>query len=95
MYVVYLVVFVLGSGLYRKSPPEGNVLLNVCKCIGVRNLFHTTFWQTDSEIVMQIQLITILLISLPYAIGGEAKRKDQDGITGWTGLKRSIRYEYL
>ncbi|XP_060785677.1 solute carrier family 15 member 2-like isoform X2 [Neoarius graeffei] len=31
---IALVVFILGSGLYRKSPPEGNVLLNVCKCIG-------------------------------------------------------------
>ncbi|XP_062862673.1 solute carrier family 15 member 2 [Trichomycterus rosablanca] len=32
--VVALVVFIAGSGLYKKHPPEGNVLLNVCKCIG-------------------------------------------------------------
>ncbi|KAI5107049.1 solute carrier family 15 member 2 [Silurus meridionalis] len=32
--IIALVVFIAGSGLYRKSPPEGNVLLNVCKCIG-------------------------------------------------------------
>ncbi|XP_071602770.1 solute carrier family 15 member 2 isoform X5 [Heliangelus exortis] len=32
--VLSLVVFIAGSGLYRKTPPEGNVLLEVCKCIG-------------------------------------------------------------
>ncbi|XP_051760882.1 solute carrier family 15 member 2 [Ctenopharyngodon idella] len=32
--VIALVVFITGSGLYKKSPPEGNVLARVCKCIG-------------------------------------------------------------
>ncbi|KAM6986615.1 solute carrier family 15 member 2 [Aplochiton taeniatus] len=32
--VVALVVFISGSGMYKKSPPEGNVLLDVCRCIG-------------------------------------------------------------
>ncbi|XP_036449452.1 solute carrier family 15 member 2 [Colossoma macropomum] len=32
--VIATVVFIAGSGLYNKAPPEGNVLLNVCKCIG-------------------------------------------------------------
>ncbi|RXN31357.1 solute carrier family 15 member 2-like protein [Labeo rohita] len=32
--VIALVVFIAGSGLYKKSPPEGNVLLRVCQCIG-------------------------------------------------------------
>ncbi|XP_027652291.1 solute carrier family 15 member 2 isoform X5 [Falco naumanni] len=31
--VLALVVFIAGSGLYRKTPPQGNVLLEVCKCI--------------------------------------------------------------
>ncbi|XP_059356317.1 solute carrier family 15 member 2-like [Carassius carassius] len=37
--VIALVVFITGSGLYKKSPPEGNVLVRVCKCIGfaIRN----------------------------------------------------------
>lgn len=37
--VIALVVFISGSGLYKKSPPEGNVLVRVCKCIGfaIRN----------------------------------------------------------
>ncbi|KAJ8407141.1 hypothetical protein AAFF_G00288170 [Aldrovandia affinis] len=32
--VIALVVFIAGSGLYKKSPPEGNILLDVCKCMG-------------------------------------------------------------
>ncbi|XP_030344241.1 solute carrier family 15 member 2 isoform X4 [Strigops habroptila] len=31
---VLRVVFIAGSGLYRKTPPQGNILLEVCKCIG-------------------------------------------------------------
>uniref|UniRef100_A0A674D9X4 Solute carrier family 15 member 2 n=1 Tax=Salmo trutta TaxID=8032 RepID=A0A674D9X4_SALTR len=33
--VVALVVFISGSGMYKKSPPEGNILLDVCKCMGL------------------------------------------------------------
>uniref|UniRef100_A0A6Q2X2N2 Solute carrier family 15 member 2 n=1 Tax=Esox lucius TaxID=8010 RepID=A0A6Q2X2N2_ESOLU len=33
--VIALVVFISGSGMYKKSPPEGNVLSDVCKCIGL------------------------------------------------------------
>uniref|UniRef100_H3DE35 Solute carrier family 15 member 2 n=1 Tax=Tetraodon nigroviridis TaxID=99883 RepID=H3DE35_TETNG len=32
--VVALVVFIAGSGLYKRNPPQGNVMLRVCKCIG-------------------------------------------------------------
>ncbi|XP_075887116.1 solute carrier family 15 member 2 [Nelusetta ayraudi] len=32
--VVALVVFIAGSFMYKKTPPQGNVLLKVCKCIG-------------------------------------------------------------
>uniref|UniRef100_A0A6Q2ZM08 Solute carrier family 15 member 2 n=1 Tax=Esox lucius TaxID=8010 RepID=A0A6Q2ZM08_ESOLU len=30
-----IIVFISGSGMYKKSPPEGNVLSDVCKCIGL------------------------------------------------------------
>ncbi|CAB1347066.1 unnamed protein product [Coregonus sp. 'balchen'] len=33
--VIALVVFISGSGMYKKSPPEGNVLLDVCQCLGL------------------------------------------------------------
>ncbi|KAM6934037.1 solute carrier family 15 member 1 [Xenentodon cancila] len=32
--VVALVVFILGSGMYYKAKPQGNIILDVCKCIG-------------------------------------------------------------
>uniref|UniRef100_A0A3B3HS59 Solute carrier family 15 member 1 n=1 Tax=Oryzias latipes TaxID=8090 RepID=A0A3B3HS59_ORYLA len=32
--VVSLVVFIVGSGMYYKAKPEGNIMLSVCKCIG-------------------------------------------------------------
>uniref|UniRef100_A0A4W6G4R8 Solute carrier family 15 member 1 n=1 Tax=Lates calcarifer TaxID=8187 RepID=A0A4W6G4R8_LATCA len=32
--VVALVVFIIGSGMYYKAEPQGNIMLDVCKCIG-------------------------------------------------------------
>ncbi|KAM6978791.1 solute carrier family 15 member 2 [Tautogolabrus adspersus] len=32
--IVATVVFFAGSGLYKRTPPQGNVLLEVCNCIG-------------------------------------------------------------
>ncbi|KAM6985059.1 solute carrier family 15 member 1 [Aplochiton taeniatus] len=32
--VVALVVFIFGSGMYYKAEPKGNIMLDVCKCIG-------------------------------------------------------------
>uniref|UniRef100_A0A3Q3IET1 Solute carrier family 15 member 2 n=1 Tax=Monopterus albus TaxID=43700 RepID=A0A3Q3IET1_MONAL len=31
---IALVVFIGGSGLYKRNPPQGNILLQVCNCIG-------------------------------------------------------------
>lgn len=41
MLIYFLVVFIVGSGMYYKAEPEGNIMLDVCKCIGV-SLVHTT-----------------------------------------------------
>ncbi|XP_074550816.1 solute carrier family 15 member 1 [Halichoeres trimaculatus] len=40
--VVALVVFIVGSGMYYKAEPEGNIMLDVCKCIGfaIKNRFR-------------------------------------------------------
>uniref|UniRef100_UPI0037E729A5 solute carrier family 15 member 1 n=1 Tax=Semicossyphus pulcher TaxID=241346 RepID=UPI0037E729A5 len=32
--MVALVVFIVGSGMYYKAEPQGNIMLDVCKCIG-------------------------------------------------------------
>ncbi|KAM3861995.1 solute carrier family 15 member 1 [Diretmus argenteus] len=40
--VVALVVFIIGSNMYYKAKPQGNIMLDVCKCIGfaVKNRFR-------------------------------------------------------
>uniref|UniRef100_A0A8D3DBZ7 Solute carrier family 15 member 1b n=1 Tax=Scophthalmus maximus TaxID=52904 RepID=A0A8D3DBZ7_SCOMX len=40
--VVALIVFIVGSGMYNKTAPQGNIMVKVCKCIGfaVKNRFR-------------------------------------------------------
>ncbi|XP_062301514.1 solute carrier family 15 member 1b [Scomber scombrus] len=40
--VVALIVFIVGSGMYVKTAPKGNIMVKVCKCIGfaVKNRFR-------------------------------------------------------
>lgn len=33
------VVFIVGSGMYYKAEPQGNIMLDVCKCIGVSPVY--------------------------------------------------------
>uniref|UniRef100_A0A3B5MK92 Solute carrier family 15 member 2 n=1 Tax=Xiphophorus couchianus TaxID=32473 RepID=A0A3B5MK92_9TELE len=42
--VVALAVFIFGSGMYKKTPPQGNVLGEVCKCIGfaIKNRWNSS-----------------------------------------------------
>ncbi|XP_066519660.1 solute carrier family 15 member 1b [Hoplias malabaricus] len=39
---VALIVFIAGSGMYTKTDPKGNIMLEVCKCIGfaIKNRFN-------------------------------------------------------
>ncbi|KAK2880259.1 solute carrier family 15 member 1b [Channa argus] len=32
--VVALIVFIVGSGMYKKTAPQGNIMVKVCQCIG-------------------------------------------------------------
>uniref|UniRef100_A0A673BXV8 Solute carrier family 15 member 1 n=1 Tax=Sphaeramia orbicularis TaxID=375764 RepID=A0A673BXV8_9TELE len=40
--VVALIVFIVGSGMYTKTAPQGNIMVRVCKCIGfaIQNRFR-------------------------------------------------------
>ncbi|KAM6892812.1 solute carrier family 15 member 1b [Lycodopsis pacificus] len=40
--VVALIVFIVGSGMYIKTPPQGNIMVKVCTCIGfaIKNRFR-------------------------------------------------------
>ncbi|XP_068423127.1 solute carrier family 15 member 2 [Clinocottus analis] len=47
--IVALVVFIAGGGLYKRNPPQGNILLEVCSCIGfaIKNRWRRS--QYDSQ----------------------------------------------
>uniref|UniRef100_A0A8B9QKG6 Solute carrier family 15 member 2 n=1 Tax=Apteryx owenii TaxID=8824 RepID=A0A8B9QKG6_APTOW len=62
--VLALVVFIAGSGLYRKTPPEGNVLLEVCKCIGVSACYRSEKYNGNLEVKM-VTRVLFLFIPLP------------------------------
>ncbi|CAG5933400.1 solute carrier family 15 member 1b [Menidia menidia] len=40
--VVSLIVFIIGSGMYTKTAPQGNIMVKFCKCIGfaIKNRFR-------------------------------------------------------
>uniref|UniRef100_A0A8C2UJA6 Solute carrier family 15 member 2 n=1 Tax=Coturnix japonica TaxID=93934 RepID=A0A8C2UJA6_COTJA len=75
--VLALVVFIAGSGLYRKTPPQGNVLLEVCKCIGfaIKNRLknrsrqipkrdHWLDWASEKyskELIGEVKMVTRVL----------------------------------
>ncbi|XP_010012980.1 PREDICTED: solute carrier family 15 member 1, partial [Nestor notabilis] len=44
---VSLVVFVIGSGMYKKVQPQGNVMIQVFKCIGFA--IQNRFWHRSKE----------------------------------------------
>ncbi|XP_037656020.1 solute carrier family 15 member 1 [Choloepus didactylus] len=74
---VSLIVFVIGSGMYKKFKPQGNILAKVVKCIGfaVRNRFkhrsnefpkreHWLDWakeKYDEPLIYQIKMVTRVL----------------------------------
>uniref|UniRef100_A0A3B4UC33 Solute carrier family 15 member 2 n=1 Tax=Seriola dumerili TaxID=41447 RepID=A0A3B4UC33_SERDU len=49
--VVALVVFIVGSGMYKKNPPQGNILLEVCNCIGfaIRNRWRRSKYEPQRK----------------------------------------------
>uniref|UniRef100_A0A672QPC6 Solute carrier family 15 member 2-like n=1 Tax=Sinocyclocheilus grahami TaxID=75366 RepID=A0A672QPC6_SINGR len=79
--VIALVVFIAGNGLYKKSPPEGNVLVCVCKCIGfaIRNRWtnskkrpkrsHWLDWAEEKypkRLIQEIQMVfRVLVLYIP------------------------------
>ncbi|KAM8858259.1 solute carrier family 15 member 2 [Synchiropus picturatus] len=75
--VVALLVFILGSGLYKRNPPQGNILLEVCKCIAcaIRNRWrrskneparnHWLDWAQDSyskRLIQEIKMVLRVLV---------------------------------
>ncbi|XP_061774167.1 LOW QUALITY PROTEIN: solute carrier family 15 member 2 [Nerophis ophidion] len=72
-----LVVFMSGSRLYKKNPPEGNILLEVCKCVSyaIKNRWkrskyessrrHWLDWAQDKyskRLIMEIKMVLKVLV---------------------------------
>lgn len=75
--VVALVVFIGGSGMYKRNPPQGNVLLEVCNCIGfaIKNRWrsskndskrkHWLDWAEDKyskRLIQEIKMVLRVLV---------------------------------
>ncbi|XP_031435123.1 solute carrier family 15 member 1 [Clupea harengus] len=76
--VVALVVFIAGSSMYVKTAPKGNIMLDVCKCIGfaIKNRYrhrskqhpgreHWLDWATekyDKLLIVQIKMVMKVLV---------------------------------
>ncbi|XP_070770109.1 solute carrier family 15 member 2 [Enoplosus armatus] len=75
--VVALVVFSAGSGLYKRNPPQGNILLEVCNCIGfaIKNRWnrskndpqrkHWLDWAEDKyskRLIQEIKMVLRVLV---------------------------------
>ncbi|XP_051705839.2 solute carrier family 15 member 1 isoform X2 [Oryctolagus cuniculus] len=74
---VSLIVFIIGSGMYKKFKPQGNILSKVVKCIGfaIKNRFrhrskqfpkraHWLDWakeKYDERLIAQIKMVTRVL----------------------------------
>ncbi|XP_075951237.1 solute carrier family 15 member 1b [Anarhichas minor] len=75
--VVALIVFIVGSGMYIKTPPQGNIMVEVCTCIGfaIKNRFRhraaefpkRTHWMDWSEekydklLIAQVKMVLKVL----------------------------------
>lgn len=75
--IVALVVFIAGSGLYKRNPPQGNILLEVCNCIGfaIKNRWtrsrydpprmHWLDWAADKyskRLIQEIKMVLRVLV---------------------------------
>ncbi|XP_074857825.1 solute carrier family 15 member 2 isoform X2 [Carettochelys insculpta] len=74
---IALVVFISGSGMYKKNPPRGNILLEICKCIGfaIKNRLknrskqipkreHWLDWASEKyskQLITEIKMVTRVL----------------------------------
>lgn len=100
---VSAVVFIVGSGMYNKTAPQGNIMLKVCKCIGVSgsskinpDLLKVFSFKMDlngfnpSAFQLVRMHSSVPLCSLPSRTAlGIALLNTQGEPTGWTGLMRN------
>uniref|UniRef100_A0A674BH32 Solute carrier family 15 member 1b n=1 Tax=Salmo trutta TaxID=8032 RepID=A0A674BH32_SALTR len=61
------VVFIMGSGMYNKTAPKGNIMLEVCKCIGVRQSSNMQTVRDETKLlVAQVKMVLkVLFLYIP------------------------------
>uniref|UniRef100_A0A8C8B4J9 Solute carrier family 15 member 1 n=1 Tax=Otus sunia TaxID=257818 RepID=A0A8C8B4J9_9STRI len=68
---VSLVVFIIGSGMYKKVKPQGNIMIQVSKCIGVINLprseiCHNMRKASEKRLIAQTKaVLKVLFLYIP------------------------------
>uniref|UniRef100_A0A673C0Y7 Solute carrier family 15 member 1 n=1 Tax=Sphaeramia orbicularis TaxID=375764 RepID=A0A673C0Y7_9TELE len=74
--VVALIVFIVGSGMYTKTAPQGNIMVRVCKCIGfaIQNRFRhrssqypkREHWMDWKLLIAQVKMVLkVLFLYIP------------------------------
>uniref|UniRef100_A0A3B5BI36 Solute carrier family 15 member 1-like n=1 Tax=Stegastes partitus TaxID=144197 RepID=A0A3B5BI36_9TELE len=75
--VVSLLVFIVGSGMYNKTAPQGNIMVKVCKCIAVNIVLlctprDTTGWtgtckyeRHEFTIISSLMVLKVLFLYIP------------------------------
>lgn len=96
------VVFIIGNSMYYKAEPQGNIMLDVCKCIGVSLVYTICINTLCICCIPAVALgvsktkflfrFALLLISLPLKTATSTEAiNTQRGSTGWTGQKKNMK----
>uniref|UniRef100_A0A3B5BBU8 Solute carrier family 15 member 1-like n=1 Tax=Stegastes partitus TaxID=144197 RepID=A0A3B5BBU8_9TELE len=66
--VVSLLVFIVGSGMYNKTAPQGNIMVKVCKCIAVSGssqLITCKYERHEFTIISSLMVLKVLFLYIP------------------------------
>uniref|UniRef100_A0A3B5BBT8 Solute carrier family 15 member 1-like n=1 Tax=Stegastes partitus TaxID=144197 RepID=A0A3B5BBT8_9TELE len=64
--VVSLLVFIVGSGMYNKTAPQGNIMVKVCKCIAVNIVLLTCKYERhEFTIISSLMVLKVLFLYIP------------------------------
>ena len=91
--IISAVVFIIGSRMYNKTAPQGNIIVKVCRCIGVSgtHLIYSSpnTFQLEGGLTWKCFLAAVR--SLPSRTASHTVALSiQRESTGWTGLTRNM-----
>lgn len=93
--IISAVVFIVGSGMYNKTAPQGNIIVKVCRCIGVSGtqLIYSSqnTFQLEGGLTWKCCLAAVRSSpsrTAPDTVALSIQRES----TGWTGLTRNMMW---